>query len=234
MRKLTIILVVLAFASTAGAWSDWVSGVGDWTDAAGWNNGVPTYPGGHGPALGTGGTHVITITAADDIDAQGMLGPAWNGHNTLNVAGTLNMLTQAPMGGAYSMTMAWEDNTVGTLNITGSGKVTDAIGIVLGQKGNATINVSDNGLLTSPLIDLSVGLAGFHLEQHINVTGNGMIILDGDQRADMTQAFFDGILNVLPQADLNGDGNTVIGVPEPATMLLLGLGGLALIRRKRA
>lgn len=114
--------------------------------------------------------------------------------------------------------------TAGTVNVAGELKI-------------------NNGLTTGVQVRLYGGvfnaksyfIRGTRTD-HIDIT-EGQLVLEGDWTAQVDLDVQEGQIVAyggagLVQRDFDGNVTTVYAVPEPATMVLLGLGGLALVRRK--
>lgn len=148
----------------------------------------------------------------------GMTGHLWMGcHDTEVMTGTLTI------------------NDGGVVNVGGNTGL-GTVNAVDPAAGSAVINVMDGGLLnlhhwsnTGTIQDGSV----------INIYGLTSAITVGGNRVDAAYAYEDlgkivcDLGGILATYDSAEDLTTIVNTPEPATMSLLGLGVLALIRRKR-
>ena len=174
---------------------------------------------------------------------------------TIDAGGTLNACTQSLATSAYSAFKLGRNartgnsvaNVNGTLNVIssdGSSKSELLIGSWSiggeggGGNGNWTLNVGAAGIVN--VDDLWVDMVPGDGTATIDITDGGVIIVDGDVRGQIGGAVFGGAFygdSVLGKVQMDYNvtnaGKTTIQVPEPATIALLGLGGLLLRKRKR-
>ena len=121
----------------------------------------------------------------------------------------------------YERFLVISDNTYGDIasiailgNAGANAKVED-YGAFGGYAGAWLVNAVDMDPEPDPAADV---LAGIQFRASVDFTGSAV-------GQNLLIELVDGNLNVL-------DSKTYSGIPEPATMLLLGLGGLFLRRRK--
>ena len=263
MKKVLCLALILSMASFAmairTAWDGDTST--DYFDAANWGDGVPVAGDGckmtdsfitptymptlvngsatcawmevsHGVTLTIGQDGVFTVTGAGDSPSMGIVAPqllptlnlvdngsiittglwaAWSGDAAINMSGTSTWLAD---GGVFMLGKWDDDNNPGIAHMTMSG---DSLLTVTGGDFRIKGNVPGYTAYKSSL----------------TMADNAMVVIYGDITGKIQGYIDDGLL-INAQVALDGQDNTVITfIPEPATMLLLGLGGLALIRKKR-
>ena len=262
MKKLILLLMAMCLVSVASAntvWNPAANGitppaVGDFGDPCNWTNGVPVTD----PCLGdTKGVFNVPGAAECQVtDAQvpkqlvqgdggpgGVLrvmsggtvttGASWTG---IGYNDTAHLIVDA--GGAFNFGQhAWIGQNaggVGTVDISGDVSVAAMLGI--GWNGGVgTVNVKDGGTLD--LFQLhGDGISSIKAGSVLNIETGGEVYLPGDYTAVVNAYIDNGCFasdGVVGAVLITVDGNTTLtAIPEPATMILLGLGGL-LIRRKK-
>ncbi len=252
------ILLMASIASAATGWNPAGNGIvppatGDWGVGANWTNDVPgvndpkavfNVPGAAEAVVtdsqtltdlvqGDGGDGgVIRIQNGGSLTTTG----GWAGigydstaHMIVEGGGTMNF-------GGHSW-IGFLAGANGTVDING-GTVNVAGMFGLGwEGGDGYVNVNDGGLLALSNIH-GDGSTSIKQNSLLSINGTGQVTLPGDFEGVIASyaaaglIYGDGIAgNVQTDLTTNPDFTTVF-VPEPATMLLLGLGGL-LVRKRR-
>jgi hypothetical protein len=261
-RILFLMVLVCALASMANALDIRYMGSGPWETTANWQGGVmpgvadaARFNWGDNTvtvstAVGTvdriqagvdepGTLHILSCGTATSGTWTGA-GVAGNCIGTINIdaGGTLN--TGAIVAGGGHLWVAMNDSGLpyglnrGIVNLSGTINLTGNIGLgtlnaVTPSGGVGLINVLDGGLLNlhhwGPLGSIQPGSL-------LSVFGTGLVTLPGDHLSE-AQAYID-IGRIVGVAHYDGDDNvTYIGaIPEPISISLLGLGALALLRKR--
>jgi hypothetical protein len=201
--------------------------------AASW---IPNYPTLSGSAtinyMATGedtsgleGSADLTITSSGSLTTgTGTLNNLWNGGIQIAWYSDSTVTSAGVVDTAGGWTNIGNAGGNGTLHITGGSWTTAHLLFGNAGAGNNHIQL-DGGVLET------WGVTDLHLATHtMNMTGGTFIAHIDDEN------WFGWITQVgLTGDDLEGtfDSGTWIITPEPTTMLLVGLGSLALLRKKR-
>lgn len=231
MKKLLTLVLVLSMASLASATGIYLVG-----PEAG-------APGSAGDPLESSETVRIYVTATGNLQKM-IANVSLSGTATITNASALNgvnsgdlqtgptdftakpggrLEVMAPGSGFYSDGFA--DSLSDADIAAGGAAAAFGYGTPSGGLGHAPMGVDGSGYAITELawIDVHCGGAG-------NVT---LTISDGD--ADIPAVSYGtGSLDEAGDACTYGDALTIYQVPEPMTMVLLGLGGLGVLRRRRA
>ncbi len=255
------VLLMASMASAATVWNPAANGIvppdtGNWGVAANWTNDVP------GVADGKAVFNVPNAAEAVVTDAQSFAQLVQGDNNLGGViriqdGGSItttggwsavgyNNIAHMIVETGGSMTFgehAWIGllaGAEGTLDINGGTvNVTQMLGLGW-DGGTGYVNVNDGGILALSNIhgDGSSSIKSGLLD----ITGTGAVTLPNDFTGAINAYAAAGLITgngIIGNININVTGTpgvdqmtTVTAIPEPATMLLLGLGGL-LIRKRR-
>jgi hypothetical protein len=145
--------------------------------------------------------------------------------------GTINLGTKTAVSGhlylgfAIAGTTGWLNMSGGTINGTADFTISNGAG----TKGYAVL--SGDAKIYANQLKMNVSGTG---TASLNLSGNAQVIINGDCTANVATWQDNGWINDEVQTSLTmNPGKTTLYIPEPATLCLLGIGALSLIRRKR-
>jgi len=256
--SLTLILASLTSAATI-TWKGpgYSSPAGAWEDASNWDGGLPTATDGIVRAYrsdGAGSNITIDTSVSGGVKLQMKYGKSKitinNGGTLTNsglvemfmgttsevlimAGGTWNACTSASGANFLLATSTSSKDTVsvwGTLNVSGASAPKLTIGTTGDASGFGTVNIYSGGLVTADRYQ--IGNRGV-----INMWSGAVFKIKGDvtatTAADIASGKIAGQGGAVLSTYYNAFENMTYVIPEPATVALLGLGGLTLLLRRK-
>lgn len=151
-----------------------------------------------------------------------------NGVITINSGGTVNVASHLWWGVTGTATI----DISGTLNQTGGILGLGTSNASTPSGGTATVNILDGGLLALNNISSAAGLPSIQAGSFLNISGSGQLTVPGDFVGVLTDYAnankiggngVPGIANLTIDLVKNPGFTTAYIVPEPASLLMLGL-----------
>lgn len=258
MKRVSVVcLAVFLMASMVSASTVWnpagntvTPGSQAWGDADNWNNGIPTAVEKAVFNVTDAAECQVSGSFSDFQLVQGDNGPGgiirildggilttkvtWSAVGYNDVANTI-----VDAGGSMTFGQhAWIGfgaGSNGTLDVSGYVRVNGMLGLGW-NGGDGYVNVNDGGVLDLHQLH-GDGASSVKQNSLLSINGTGQILLPGDATSLIANYAANGLITgngVIGdvQVDVVNGNSIVTAVPEPATMLLIGLGGL-LIRKRR-
>jgi hypothetical protein len=228
MKVLGTLAVVLLISTTASAATLYWGVAGNWTDTA-----MPGYTTALSAAAGDY-VYVYSTTVASPLVATGSncnadfvhLSAYYGQHNALEVTGSLSTTAGLSYDGVFFG--AWGGSgDAATITIQDGGSLTTGQFVNAGTAGSSSFDIVLNGGT------LDIGTIAADSSFLINIADyDATLILQQTEYNALSAA--GGIIgaDTIVMTDLGGGIGAYSLIPEPATMVLLGLGALVLRRKK--
>ena len=178
--------------------------------------------------VGYSGSHTLNVTGGTlAVGGFAELGGGSGDEGVMNVQGGVTTIGGSfAIGGLGLPEWSWPGGN-GTLNMSnGSLGVTGALQIGI-NAGTGDV-ILDGGIITAA----SLAMAANGL---LTVSDDGMVVLPGDQTVLVGGYIGSGWISGQANYMTSGEyaGNTLITIPEPVTLFLMGVGGLLISRRRK-
>lgn len=178
------------------------------------------------PLLTITSTGSLSYSNGTESSAHSYIGHWTNAQMDIDAEGSFT--------GGKRLQIGYGVGATGTVNV--SGTLTNTLNnIFVGVDGTGLLNVLDGGVVN--IRNNSSGLKISGVDSWVDLFGSAAIVIPGDALGfaqddiDGGRMRGDGVVGNL-LASYDGTWTTITVLPEPATMMLLGLGGMLLRRKK--